>query len=516
MRPEPDALQFTFTLRDMQHDLRDSYDAVPYDSHPFPQTHPDRLATIAWLFGMRPAPVEHCRMLEIGCASGGNILPIAATLPSAQFVGVDFSEVQIGQGTAELSALGLSNARLLTMDITEFDEGLGEFDYIIAHGVYSWVPAQVRDKLLAVCGRHLAPHGVAYVSYNTLPGWSTRGAVREAMRYPTRHVKDASTRVRQARGVLEFLARHATGDDAEYVGMLRSEAEEVRSRPDYYVFHEHLEDVNEAFFFHEFIDHAARHGLRYLGEATFRNMFSHELGPAASQALAAFAPDLITREQMIDFLRNRTFRQTLLVREPMSLERKISPVRVTALHVATDAQAAVHDAASVQGAVEFRTPGGRAMAIIPEICKAAFAIMAAEWPASIAFDALVSRLAARAGTGVTEDQQRLLSSALLSGYALGAVELHFAPPAFTLTPGQRPCASSVARLRAEQGREVTTLRHEELNVDALTRRLLLLLDGTRTRAELASLIWPELAPEQRHALIEQAIPQLARQALLVA
>src|SRR6266478_9537585 len=196
--------------------LQASYDELAYQTFPFAQTHPDRLATLGWLFGLTPAPIERCRVLEIGCSSGGNLIPVAATLPQSEFVGVDFSAGEIDDGKADVAALHLGNVRLLQMDINDFGETFGTFDYIVAHGVYSWVSNDVQDKLLAICARQLSPGGIAYVSYNTLPGWRMRGAVREAMRYHTRQFSDAKTRVAQARAMLDFLAESLQGDTSAY------------------------------------------------------------------------------------------------------------------------------------------------------------------------------------------------------------------------------------------------------------------------------------------------------------
>src|SRR5262249_21258700 len=160
-----------------------SYDEVPYTSHPFPQTHPDRLATVATLMGLRPAPVQRCRVLELGCVSGGNLIPMVATLPESRFVGLDLSLLQIESGRRQAEALGLKNVELLNRNLREVGPDLGQFDYVICHGVYSWVPPEIRDKILAICSQNLAPDGVAYVSYNTYPGWHMRGMIRDMMSY---------------------------------------------------------------------------------------------------------------------------------------------------------------------------------------------------------------------------------------------------------------------------------------------------------------------------------------------
>jgi len=190
---------------------RTSYDDFPYQSVPLRQTHPDHLATVASLFGFDAPDASRARVLEIGCASGGNLIPLAASYPQASFVGIDLSAVQIAQGATEIGALGLTNIRLLSMDVMAFGGAEGAFDYIIAHGIYSWVPAAVQDKILAVCATQLADNGIALVSYNVLPGWRMLGIVREAMLYQTRGVADPPARVAQARATLDFLA-HAVPD----------------------------------------------------------------------------------------------------------------------------------------------------------------------------------------------------------------------------------------------------------------------------------------------------------------
>src|SRR5262249_50176902 len=132
-----------------------SYDAVPYNSYPFPRTHPDHLAAVATLFGMRPAPIDRCRVLELGCAGGGNLIPMALTLPASRFIGVDLSARQIADGHKLAAGLALDNIDLRHLNILDVGRDLGPFDYIICHGVYCWAPGPVRNKILEVCARNL-------------------------------------------------------------------------------------------------------------------------------------------------------------------------------------------------------------------------------------------------------------------------------------------------------------------------------------------------------------------------
>src|SRR5262245_53256894 len=290
-----------------------SYDEVPYPSAPMSQTHPARLATVATLFGMRPPPVDRCRVLELGCADGGNVLGMAAGLPESQFVGLDLSARHIEDGRAVAEAAGIRNATLRQMSITDAPADLGPFDYILCHGAYSWVPAPVRDKILAICRDHLTENGVAYVSYNVYPGWHVRGMVREMMRYHTRNLTDPRACTAQARELLGFLVEAVPAGQGAYAGLLREEQERLAQAKDSYIFHEHLEENNDPVYFHQFAQRAEQAGLQYLGEADVGSMFVRRIPPAVQATLAKLGGDVIGREQYLDFFTNRMFRQTLLV-----------------------------------------------------------------------------------------------------------------------------------------------------------------------------------------------------------
>lgn len=166
----------------------EDYEDEPYAELTYQLTHPDGFATIGALLGLAPAPVETCRVLELGCASGANIIAMAEALPRASFTGVDLSPRQVAAGRAMTAELGIRNVELLAGDIRDIEMLTpGSFDYVIAHGVYSWVPAEVRGALLANCRRLLAPNGIACISYNAYPGWAPLHALREMMLHHTRN-----------------------------------------------------------------------------------------------------------------------------------------------------------------------------------------------------------------------------------------------------------------------------------------------------------------------------------------
>jgi SAM-dependent methyltransferase len=210
-----------------------SYDEVPYPSTSHVFTHPDNLATAAVLLGLTPTPVTRCRVLELGCAGGGNLIPLALELPESTFVGIDASAVQIDDGNAAIAAIGCQNITLTQMDILEITPELGQYDCIIVHGIFSWVPVAVRDAILKICQQNLTPNGIAYVSYNTYPGWHMLGNIRGMMLYHTRNVTDPRMRIAQARELLTFMNESLTTASElsnsrlikAYAGFLQSEAQ---------------------------------------------------------------------------------------------------------------------------------------------------------------------------------------------------------------------------------------------------------------------------------------------------
>ena len=173
------------------------YDVVPYDSHPFSKTHPENLCTIARLFGLDAPDYHDARILELGCGQGGNLIPLAYNLPHSRCLGIDLSARQIAPGQQVIDALGLTNISLKQMSITDIGPDAGQFDYIVCHGVYSWVPTAVRDKILAVCRDHLVETGVAYISYNCLPGWNMIQSIRDMMLYHVADFKDPAEKAEQ-------------------------------------------------------------------------------------------------------------------------------------------------------------------------------------------------------------------------------------------------------------------------------------------------------------------------------
>ena len=464
-----------------------SYDEVPYTAFPFAQSHPSRLATMARLFGVDAPDVATARVLELGCAVGGNLIPMAISMPSASLIGIDLSIKQIERGRNVAEMLGLANLDLRHANIADIDASWGRFDYIIAHGIYSWVPAPIREKLLAICKENLAGNGVAFVSYNAMPGWGTRGVVRDAMLYHSRNAKSVPERIRLARDAIDVLARNLP-KDAPYGGLMREVFESITDTTDAYINHDYLEEDNVAFYFHEFVAAARACGLEYLADAEFRSM-APQMPPELRDTLRRIAPDLIAREQYLDFINNRSFRQTLLVHSDVPINRRIEPRTMFQFQLASVIQPVSPSPSLEQGTVEsFRTPSIADISTNSAICKAALIELGQRWPLAVPFHELVDAARARLGPGrpvVSRDEDvRMLAIEMLQSYAAAAIELRVWSPALAVVPGRRPVASPLARLLATRGDRVTNLLHTVITMNPVSLSLLPLLDGTNGRDAL--------------------------------
>ncbi len=501
-------------------DIEPSYDLVPYPGFPYAQSHPDRLAAVATLFGMQPAPVEACRVLELGCASGGNLIPMAAAFPHSHFVGYDLAPTPIETGCRMIAELGIENTRLEAADILDLGDDLGEFDYIIAHGVYSWVPPPVRDKVLFIMQRHLAPHGVGYVSYNALPGCDIRRMLRGMMLYRLRGIRGPEAQIEATHELLRMLLEVPDDPETPTPTLLKREVRQVLERNPNVLFHDELSDAWEPVLFSDFIAHAERHQLKYLAESNIFDMEPRNLSRQLREQLERKSGGRrVEREQYMDFLKCRKFRQTLLCHDDVAISEQPLRDRVRELFAASSAKA-VSPQPDLTGPrlEEFRGEKGAAMQTAHPLAKTAIARLIEVWPGAIHFDALLAHCSQRIGRAADKDE---LAEIVLATHRVGLVELHAHAPACVSQPGERPATTPLARWQARHGNIIATLRHTMIDATgAVERHLITLLDGTRDRAtlaaELSSAIDPPPPLAEVAAEVDKTLDHLARFGLLTA
>lgn len=304
-------------------DTQNTYDETPYHSYPYAQSSPERLATLGTLFGMNPPKIENAKVLELGCAEGGNIIPHAVHYPKGKYVGVDLSKVQIEAGQKHIKALGLKNVELKHCSITDIDESFGKFDYIVCHGVLSWVPDFVREKIFEIASKNLTENGIAYISYNTLPGWNMIRTIRDMMLYHSSSFPNPADKVSQSRALLEFVKESLEGSDTPYSKMMSQEAQLLAKQGDHYLRHDHLEEENKQYYFNEFMESAMKNNMQYLSDCSLSSMYLGNMSASVVEKLKDIN-DIVRTEQYMDFITNRRFRSTLLCHGNVQLNRSLN------------------------------------------------------------------------------------------------------------------------------------------------------------------------------------------------
>lgn len=501
-----------------------SYDEVPYSSFTFPQTRPDRLATLAAFHGMEPAPPEKCRVLELGCGDGTNLLSFAYILPGSSFVGIDLSQVHIDAADRAAAELKLVNLSFACDDVLNFDpRAFGEFDYIIAHGLFSWVPDLVREKILEIYAECLAPHGVGYISYNTYPGCKTREMLWDMMKYYTAAIADPMQKVSGGIQFLNFL-NFAAEKNTAYQTLINAELAQYSQRTAENVFHDDLSSINRPFYFHEFAELLKPHGLQFLSEV---DAFWSEskLRPEIAAKLDELGDDLVRREQFTDFVKGRPFRSSLVCRADVDLDRDPKPEILRSFFLASQVEPLAADRNPGSTAIEkFKGLDGEMFESANPITKAAIRALSQAWSKPIAFDELIGKASALSEN--SEPSVRDEAAAELLGlFKQGFVYLHRSKPEFPNAPSEKPRASSFVQWQIRKKcSHLTALSGMDLKPDGdLMLALLLLCDGTLDRDGLILEISKRIkfAPENLDegmaglpSVVEDRLRDLARLGLL--
>ena len=293
------------------------YSELGYKSMPFPYTTPATLEAYAALVGISAPNPKTARVLELGATYGGNIISQALFNPDATFVGIELSQEQVEKGNEVIANAGLTNVSLVQSDIASIGSEIGTFDYIIAHGVYSWVDDGVKDALLRLIDEHLAEDGIAYVSYNTYPGWHTMDEVRQLMMFSNRDKAQFNHKEKVLHGktigsivgsqILKY--DNLKERNSKFLGALRS----VMQKDEYYVGHDHLEPNNDPVYFYQFNDHLGAHNLAYLCDADLTLSMVRSFDADIADTLDKLAlNDHVAQEQYLDFMLDTTFRKSII------------------------------------------------------------------------------------------------------------------------------------------------------------------------------------------------------------
>ena len=462
------------------------YDSVPYESYVYSQTQPENLYTIAALFGLEPAKIEKARVLELGCAGGGNLIPFALAYPKSECVGVDLSGEQIAQADKQKNDLKIKNIQFQQADLTKLGKDIGKFDYIICHGVFSWVPQKVRDTIFEICRDHLSDNGLAVISYNVLPGWSAVKSLRDMMMYHTKGFKTPAEQIKESRALLTFLLANAPGNES-YRQTIERELKILNTTNDSYLYHEHLELENQQFYLHEFVDMATKKDLSYVGDTALTTMYIGNFNKKVQETLSQIK-DVVKQEQYIDFLVNRRFRHSILTKKQNTpkIQRNLKPDCIFDYHIQA-LYSAGENTIDKDGKIKFKKIGtAEEFSTHDLITSKLFLKLAEMGQQPVKLDDVIKTVLKEEKSKDEAGARAIFAKSGLMLMLQGYIALHVNPLNCVTEVSKKPATTSLVRYQASQKdcTRVTTQNRQSISIDPYTRQLLLLLDGKNDLAAM--------------------------------
>ncbi len=461
------------------------YDKVPYESMAFEATHPQNLYAIGKLFGLKPIDYTKAKVLELGCGAGCNLIPMAKLLPNSSFVGIDLSEIQVKQGQELVEDLKLTNINIEKKSILDFSEADGKFDYIIAHGVYSWVPPEVQEKMFEICHTNLSPRGIAYISYNVLPGWNPIKSLREMILYHTKRFSEEGEKIAQMRALLGFIKESLSNSADVYKKYIVEQIDSILKQRDSYLAHEYLELTNSPEYLYQFVERATRHKLKYLADTYVPSMYVGNL-PENVQKVLNTADDIVRIEQYIDFLSNRRFRQSLLVHEHQVINRKLDPEVTDELYFSTvyvpdNGGQEIKDYSHLKFVT--RNEKGNEVTTRGEITTAALCALG-EFKTPAKIREIAKQAAEKIGREIDKEFLKQIKIEVLRFLLHGVIKFYGGPSPSVAKVSEKPKIYDLASYMARKFVWVPNLHHMAIGTDLGTRILLQYMDGNHTVEQL--------------------------------
>ena len=456
--------------------MSNSYNEVIYKSQAIPEIHLGHLSSIASLFGLAVPKLEGARVLELGSGTGGNLIPMAFSMPNTYFLGIDYASKQVEEGRKVIGDLNLKNIELKEQSILDFSGDAGKFDFIICNGVFSWVDDSVRRKILEIVKDHLSDLGLAYISYNVLPGWKHKGAIREMMRYHAADISDPKDKVEQGKALVKFLLDSQNLENSGYSKSLDETLKDLIIAPNYYIFHEYLEDNNKAFYFNEFVELIKNFKLDFVGEAHFSLMTAVDL-PQSTQELLDTIDDRVRYEQYLDFIRNRKLRETIICHKNRKINFAAGSENFNSYYIAGNLEKVKFE----NGTAYYRTYNKGEIQTSNKLIILILDYLQKSYPRQIKFQDLVAKFKNESDI----DFAGHLSQELFGFLSANLIELSL----FDYQAGKIkdfPKVSDLARYQALKSEYVTSLRHQSVKLDSITRQVLSMLDGKTSIDDIKS------------------------------
>src|SRR5919109_563822 len=296
---------------------------VLYTEHFFRELSPSWLNYVAVLNGCQPRPLDPgFTYMELGCGLGQTVTLLAGAHPQGRFFGVDFNPAHVDWARRYAASAGIGNVEFLERSFLDLGaQEVPECDFIVLHGVYAWVSAEVRAGIQRIIRERLKPGGLVYNSYNCLPGWAADSPLQKLVYETARHLTgDASQRTQAALKAIEELvgAKFAYFAATPTAGKMAAKMAERNAN---YLAHEFLNEHWTPFYSSDVADEMANAKLAFVGSATLAENHLELLGSDDLQAKVRAQPTQRLRQLFQDLAQNTRFRRDVFVRGHAQLNR---------------------------------------------------------------------------------------------------------------------------------------------------------------------------------------------------
>lgn len=460
----------------------------PYATYVNSLVHPERAAVIAHLFSLQPTAVNQARILELGCGDGSQLVALAETLPDTELIGLEHNVNHIDHANALKVYAKLNNIEFHQTDFLQINPDLGQFDYIIANNVLSWLPPASQNQFFAVCKQYLKSNGLILLNYNVYPGWNMRHIVRDMVQYHLSQFDDESKRQEQLRAILQFLQDTIKDSNAPYNKSLREEIATLMTLPNDFLQHELCAPACHPLYFHQFNALSHSHGLTYVGDVELHTMLASNMPEPAAEKLALLKDDMLRQEQFMDYVRNRYTRHSILSHADVAQRRALTADQLRDFYIVSmlkpDASSAANDTQHT-----FRAELGTVQTD-NLLLQTTLQQLADAYPHPIHFNTLLQSVQNQAGTSNPEQDLVQLSGLLMHCYTRGLITLSLQPAVFTANVSTHPQVSTLLRYQVERHYAyVTNLRFESVRIDnPILTYLIPHLNGSNDHAALQQLL----------------------------
>ncbi len=482
--------------------IQEEYETLPYPHYVHPLSDPARSAVLGRLFGLRPADPRQARVLELGCGSGSNLLAMAARFPGSQFLGLDFSAPDIAAAQAVATEAGLTNIEFQQADLLTWSPPPERSDYVIAYGLFSWVPDAVKERVLQIVRASLAPQGIACISYMTYPGCKQPETLRDLLRLRTEHLAAPSEKITAAGAVLGFLdGAYGAMKAQPHAASLHAEVRRIRAKEPSFLLHDDLGVQRDPCYLLQFANWAAEHGLRYLADSELHTMLPENLPVESARALLAMKLDRLETEQFLDYVTNRSFRCSLLVGPEATMADRLDASAIREMCLGPALQP-VKPGRPGEAETCFQAADGTSVTLRSVPLMAFLQALSAKEGGSTPFIDVLAAAQTIAGRGFTDAEQAQLAEDLLTLYGRRQIELSAVPSTPPAGLPERPRLTPLNRVMARHRGMCVDGRQQSHRLTGAEQAFCGLLDGSRTVAGLRA------SPEAR-ALAGAVDPFLA-------